>query len=156
MAPDRGAEKVRSMNSSQPRPSSRILHSARQLAGTALGLLQTRLALAGIELEEEIQRFIALLLLAFGLVIFVGLGLLVLTLSLVMAFREEERLVAMALLGILYLLVGAGFGLFLRHSLAQRAPIFEATLAELEKDRLALKPVLGNEAPREHPSTTPT
>ena len=40
----------------------RLFASLRQLAQTALAMAHTRVALAGVELEEELQRLIGLLL----------------------------------------------------------------------------------------------
>lgn len=116
-----------------------LFASLRQLAATGIAIFQTRLALAGIELEEEIQRLLRVLLLALGLILFLALGLLVFTLMIVLAFRDEHRVLAMGALAFIYLAIAAGLWWRLRRQLAERPPIFEATLAELEKDHAALK-----------------
>jgi uncharacterized membrane protein YqjE len=117
----------------------RLLSSLRRLAATGLGILQTRLALAGIELEEEIQRLLGMLVLALGAMLFFALGLLVFTLLIVLAFWDEHRVVAFGVLTVLYLGLGGFFFYKLKASLGSRPPIFETTLAELEKDYGALK-----------------
>lgn len=114
------------------------LASLRHIVGTGVSIFQTRLALAGIELEEEIQRLLRILLMALGLVLFATLGFLVFTLMLVWAVPAEQRVWAMALLALIYLTLAAGLWLGLKKRLAERPPIFETTLAELEKDREAL------------------
>lgn len=133
--------------SDSPEKSGGLFASLRQLAATGIAIFQTRLALAGIELEEEIQRLLKVLLLSLGLILFLALGLLVFTLMIVLAFRDEHRVLAMGVLAFAYLAIAAGLWWQLRARLADRPPIFEATLAEFEKDRAALKvAVLDDEA----------
>ena len=108
------------------------------MMATAVGIFHTRLALAGLELEEEIQRLVKALLLALGLMTLVGLALLVFTLMIVFAFAGEYQLAAMGGMVVLYLAIAGFLGLKLKSIFARRPPIFEATLGELERDREAL------------------
>lgn len=117
----------------------RLIPSLRQLVSTAFGLGHTRLALAGLELEEEIQRLIGAALLAFVILVLVALALVVLTFTIVFAMPEQYRIATMCAITVLYLVIAAGLGLRLRSVFALRPPIFGATLAELDKDREALE-----------------
>ena len=116
----------------------------RRLMATGVGIFHTRIALAGLELEEEIQRLVKALLLALGLMTLVGLALLLFTLTIVFAFAGEHRFAAMSGMVVLYLAVALLLGLKLKTLFAQRPPIFEATLGEFERDREALRDVAGD------------
>jgi uncharacterized membrane protein YqjE len=108
------------------------------VAAGVLGLLQTRLELAGLELEDGITAILAMVLMGASLLIFATLALLVASLTVVFAFDGSARIIAMGLLALLYALIAAGLGLKLRASISGRTPMFAATLAELARDRAAL------------------
>ena len=108
------------------------------LLATLLGMLQSRLELAGIELGEEVGRLLLLLAAAGALLVFGCLALLVASLLVVFMFEGNARLIAMGLLALAYALVAAGLGWYLRLSILNRPPMFAATLAELARDRAAL------------------
>jgi uncharacterized membrane protein YqjE len=108
------------------------------LLATLLGMLHTRLELAGIELGEEVARLLVMLAAAAAALMFAFLALLVGSLLVVFVFDGNARLIAMGLLALFYALIAAGFGLYLRQSVLHRPPMFAATLAELARDRAAL------------------
>jgi len=72
------------------------------------------------------------------LLIFATLALLVASLTVVFAFDGDARIIAMALLALLYAVIAASLGYKLRLSISGRTPMFAATLAELARDRAAL------------------
>lgn len=108
------------------------------LLATLLGMLHTRLELAGIELGEEIGRLLMMLAAAAALLVFACLALLVASLLVVFVFDGNARLIAMGLLALGYALIAAGLGWYLRQAVLNRPPMFAATLAELARDRAAL------------------
>lgn len=112
--------------------------SLRQFGLTLLAALQTRLALAGLEVEEEIQRLVLVLVLAMAALACAVLGLMVLTFLVVVWFWDTNRVAACALVGLFYFCLAAGLGLRVRHIFATRPAVLEATLEELGKDRAAL------------------
>jgi len=112
--------------------------SLRHLGVSVLGAVHTRLSLAGIEIEEEIQRLVGLLMLAMAALLLAALGLLVLTFLVVALFWDSYRIAAFVGLGLVYLGLAALLGVRLRTILRTRPPVLEATLAELEKDRESL------------------
>ena len=73
----------------------KLLSSLRQLVSTAVGLAHTRLALAGVELEEEIQRLLGAAVLALIALVLVLLALIVGTFTIVAAVPPEYRVVTM-------------------------------------------------------------
>ncbi len=110
----------------------------RRLAAIALGAARTRLALAGLEFEEEIGRLVGVLIRALAMILFATLALLVFTIVAALATPPEDRVPALLGLATLYAVISALFYWRLRAAMANRPPIFAATLAELERDRAAL------------------
>jgi uncharacterized membrane protein YqjE len=66
---------------------------------------------------------------------FLGLGLLLTTLCVVLAFWETHRLLVLAAFAVFYLAIGTGTALVIRHKLKTRPRLFSTTLSELGKDR---------------------
>jgi uncharacterized membrane protein YqjE len=113
----------------------KLIPSLRQLISTLVSLAHTRIALAGLELEEEVQRLLratafSLLALMLGF-----LALLVGTFTIVLAVPAEYRVLTMVIITIVYLLAALAAIAAVRSIFAHRPPIFGATLAELEKDK---------------------
>jgi uncharacterized membrane protein YqjE len=117
----------------------RLLASLRQLALTALAMAHTRLALAGVELEEELQRLVGLLLGLLGLLVFGLMGVLMLTLTVVLAVDAGQRVAVMACFAAVYLALAVWLVWRVRRMLATRPPFLQATLAEMARDREALQ-----------------
>jgi len=134
-----GAHRYNAMNDSGQAPLHTVFGSVRRLGVTTLAILHTRLSLAGVELEEEIQRLVGALVLALGLVLFAALALLVFTLMVVFWLAPDNRVGGMAIIAVLYAAIAAVLAWQLRRLFLLRPPIFSATLAELEKDRNALR-----------------
>jgi uncharacterized membrane protein YqjE len=112
-----------------------MFDSLRQLLGTLAGIAQTRIELLGTEVEEQVARLTSMLLwtivslfLAFTTAVLIAVAVLV-------AFWDANRVLVAVLLA-------AGFAVlalisFLRvKAVARGRPhLFQATLAELAKDR---------------------
>jgi uncharacterized membrane protein YqjE len=101
-------------------------------------MAHTRLSLAGVELEEELQRLVVLLAMALLALLFFALALLVLTFLVVFAVDAERRELALGIFGCIYLGLAVLLGWRVNLAVSQRPPLFSATLSELEKDRAAL------------------
>jgi uncharacterized membrane protein YqjE len=113
----------------------RLIPSVRQFLSTAIGLAHTRLALAGLELEEEIQRLLGAALLALITLVVGSLALVVGTFTIVLAVPPEYRVGTMVAITVVYVVIAALLASRLRSIFLLRPPIFGATLAELEKDK---------------------
>jgi len=112
-----------------------LLESARRLAATAVGVVHTRLSLLSNELEEERLRIAQILLLG-AVALFCGfIGILLVTLTVVVAFWDSHRLLALAVLSGLYLAGGVAAALALKSKAARRPRLFAGSLAELARDR---------------------
>jgi uncharacterized membrane protein YqjE len=111
-----------------------------RLIGTVLGMLRSRLELASIDLEDEIQWALGTLLAGAAAVMLASFALLFGVLAMVVLYWDTHRMAA--------LLGGAGAFALLAVSIAvsivrllRRKPRFlAATLAELEKDKKCLRP----------------
>ncbi len=127
----------------------RLFASLRQLLATVLGMAQTRLALAGVELEEEFQRLTGLLLGMLGVLVFGLAGVLMLTLAVVLAVDAGQRVMTLGIFALAYLALGGWFFWRIQDALATRPPFLQATLAEMAKDSAALQAATGAPVPPE-------
>ncbi|MGO4808015.1 phage holin family protein [Cupriavidus sp. 2MCAB6] len=124
---------------SDPTSSPKFMDALRSLAGSLVAMVQTRLELASVELAEERARLIKMALLAcFGLVFF-GLALVTLTVLIAILFWDTYRWQALCVLVACYLTACAACLAFARHLARNAPPLFEATLAEIDKDREILR-----------------
>lgn len=120
---------------STPARASGLLASLQRLLATFAGILHTRIEILSTELEEEGIR--AKELFFYGLVsaFFLGLGLLLVTAFVVLAFWETHGMSVLAVFAVLYLAIGVGTALVVRHKLKTRPRLFSTTMSELGKDR---------------------
>lgn len=102
---------------------------------TLLEILQTRIEIVSTEFEEE--RISLQQLVVFGILtlFFVGIGLILLTLFIVMYYWETHPLAVVGWLAIVYLVLAALTGRMLYRQFKSRQRLFGTTLTELEKDR---------------------
>jgi len=115
-------------------------HSAlRRIAGGVLAIAQTRLELIGIELAEEKERLLVSLFIGLAGMLLSLMALVTLTALIAVAFWDSYRWQSLAVLTLVYALTALWCGLKAGSRLRDAPPIFPATLAELEKDRVALK-----------------
>ena len=107
----------------------------RRIVGSAFAILQTRLELIGIELAEEKDRLIGALFLGLAAMMLATLALIALTALIAIAFWDTYRWQALAGITAVYAVAGLACALKARSSLRNAPMLFEATLAEFEKDR---------------------
>jgi uncharacterized membrane protein YqjE len=115
-----------------------LLGAARAVAACLVDIGQTRLQLASTELEEERLRLVELLLWAIGALFFLGIGLVLAALLLVLVFWDGPRVLVLAIVTIAILALAAGMVVALRRKARAKPPLLAATLAELRRDRDAL------------------
>jgi uncharacterized membrane protein YqjE len=116
-----------------------LYSSVKGLLGTALTLLQTRLQLLATELEEERQRVLALLLWGAVAVLALGAGLVFLAVFLTVLLWDSNRLLALGVFSAVFLGLGITavcLAWKLGHS---PSGLFAASMAELHRDRAALR-----------------
>ncbi len=110
-----------------------------ELARTLLGFAETRARLAAGEIEEQWLRAIEILLWCAASAFFLGAALVFLSVLIVLAAWETNRLLAAGLLGALYLAAALAAALVARRRLRERPKFLAATLEELAKDRARME-----------------
>ena len=118
--------------------SSGLLASVQNLLASLLGLARTRLDLLSTELEEALAHFALGIIIAVAAVLLTVLGLAFAGAALLFAIGPEHRLAAAIAIALVYLGVAAGLVVLLR--VRERPRMFEASLAELQRDQEELTP----------------
>lgn len=122
-----------------PEAAGGLAGSVRRLAGTALEVLQTRLALLSNEWEEERVRLGRALLLAYVAAMCFMTGAVLVSIFIALLFWEEHRLLAVAIPAVSFLLAAAWLWWRVTRLFAEKPRLFQASLAELARDRELLK-----------------
>jgi uncharacterized membrane protein YqjE len=115
-----------------------LLGSLSTLAATLAAIAHTRLDLLSVDLEVERAHLLSLLVLALVALFCLGVGVLLSTLLVVVAFWDSYRLLALALLAGLFLLAGIVAWRLALLKVRAKPRFFAASMAELLKDRQQL------------------
>lgn len=115
-----------------------LLESLTNLAATLVAIAHTRLDLLSADLEEDRERLMSLLVLTLVALFCLGVGVVLATILLVVAFWDTQRLLVLGLLAGLFLAGGIAAWLFVMHKIKTKPRIFAASLSELFKDRQQL------------------
>ena len=115
-----------------------IMVSLRRLLKTFTEILYTRADILSTELEEMVCRIQQIVIYGIISVFFLGLGIVLVTLWVVMAFWESYPLYVLGGFAILYLSIGALTALAVRQQIQSSPRLFSTTLSELGKDRDSL------------------
>lgn len=116
-----------------------IFGSLRALIDTVLAILHNRAELFTTEIQEELTRFISVLLWALVAVQAAIVGVILIGITILIALPAGYRTwVAIALTLVFLILAGVG-GLVIRKILRAKPRPFDASLRELEKDRERLR-----------------
>lgn len=112
-----------------------LFASLKTLSATLVGIVQTRLELLSTDIAEERARLGAILLLALVALFCLGVGVVLLALLVVIIFWDTHRLAALGGLTVVFLAAGAWVGWAALQRLRTKPRLFEASIAELSKDR---------------------
>lgn len=116
-----------------------MFESLRRLLEQLLSLLQVRVELLTAELSAEVRRAAVVVVWAFVALLFGALGMLMVTVTILIALWEQHRLLTAGLVTLLFLLVAAfAFWQVLRR-VRGRKPLLAASLEELRRDRAAIE-----------------
>jgi len=126
------------MSERTPGGSKGLLESLTILAGTLVAIAHTRLDLLSVDLEEERAHLLSLLVLTLAALFCLGIGVVLATILLVVAFWDTHRLLALGALAGFYLVIGIGVWAFALHKARTKPRLFAASLSELFKDRQQL------------------
>ena len=120
---------------SEPDPSPGLFRSLRNLLDTGLEIIQNRIELFAVELQEERCRLMDLVLTAAVGLILGTAGALVLTAAIILAFPAPWRVGVAVVFGLAYLAGAALVFLRLHRRLKRSAPPFAESLGQFKKDR---------------------
>jgi len=117
-----------------------VLGSAKRLLATLVEIVETRIALAVNEIEEQRARSMQLAVTALVTLFLSGMAMFFVTLFVIVAFWETNRIAVVGGFALLYLALAVIAAMVLRHRARNRPRLFATTLAELRKDREQLGP----------------
>ena len=115
-----------------------LFESLKTLSLSLVSIAHTRLELLSNDLAEEREQLTTFLLLALLAVGCLGVGVVLLAILIVVVFWETHRLMALAGLTGLFMASGIGLGWLAMHRIRTKPRLFDASLAELSKDRQQL------------------
>lgn len=116
-------------------PATGLFESLKNLSVSLVGVVHTRLELLSVDIAEERVHQTTLLVLGLLALFCFGVGVVLLSILIVVAFWETHRLAALSGLAGLFLATGAGIVWFALHKIRTKPKLFQASLAELVKDR---------------------
>jgi uncharacterized membrane protein YqjE len=115
-----------------------LLSSLKNLVSTGASIAQTRLELISTDVQIARAKFLSLLVMVIFTLFFLFFGLVMLALLIVIYSWESDRMLALSLLTSGFLAIGLVLALVVLRSLKTMPKLFEATIAELDKDRKEL------------------
>lgn len=126
------------MTEKTPGGSKGLLESLAALAATLVAIAHTRLDLLSADLEEDRERVLSLLVLTLAALFCLGVGVVLATILIVVAFWDTHRVLALSGLAGFFLAVGMAAWIFAMHKARTKPRLFAASLSELLKDRQQL------------------
>jgi len=123
-----------------PPPEAGLFATLRRALATLLELARTRLELVTVEIEEQIEHAASVLLWSIAAIFFGSLAVLVLALTVVIAFWDTHRLLAATAVTAVLAALSLIAVLVVRMRLRRRPRLLAATLAELKRDADATDP----------------
>ncbi len=122
----------------EPREGKGLLESLTTLAATLVGIAHTRLDLLSTDLEEEREHVFSLVILALVALFCLGIGVVLATILLVVAFWDTHRLLVLGSLTGIFLVMSFAMWAFALHKVRSKPRLFAASLSELRKDQQEL------------------
>lgn len=115
-----------------------LFDSLSGLASTVVAIIYTRLELLSTDLEEDQAHVFSLLGQTLAALFLLGVGVVLATILLVLAFWDTHRLLVLGVLAGLFLTAGLVAGASALYKARNKPRPFAASLAELYKDRQQL------------------
>lgn len=123
------------MSADAPAAGKGLLESLTNFAATLVAVAYTRLDLLSTDLEEERAHVFSLLALGLAALFFIGIGVVLATILLVVAFWDTHRVLVLLLLAGSFLAAGLVAVAVAIHKMRTKPKLFSASLSELYKDR---------------------
>jgi uncharacterized membrane protein YqjE len=105
-----------------------------RLGTTLVAMLQTRLELAAVEVEEESRRLLGYLILSLLALFLFGIAIMLVALFVIILFWDSYRVEAVLGMASLFVLAAIGIGIKVRASFGAKPRLLAATIGELRKD----------------------
>ncbi len=118
-----------------PGKSTGLFASLSILAASLIAIVHTRLDLLSNDLEEEREHLLSLLILTLAALFFLGVGVVLATILLVVSFWDTNRLLVLGLLAGFFVASGLAAWAVALHKARTKPKLFAASLSELLKDR---------------------
>ena len=119
-----------------PQPPPRgVFASLRRLTDAALALLQNRVELFAVEIQEEKARLVRVLILAAAMVLLGNMAAVLGTATIVVLVNKSAQVPVLIVLSVSYLVAALAAFLALRKQLNSAPPPLKDTVSELKKDR---------------------
>lgn len=116
-----------------------LFASLRRMLATLIELAHVRLDLAGVELQLELERTTNALLYGFTAVLCAVIALVMLAVTILIAFWDTHRLLAAGGITVLFAIASASMFIHLRHRVRTRPRLFESTVEEMKRDVMTLR-----------------
>jgi uncharacterized membrane protein YqjE len=116
-----------------------LMDAAKRMLATLIALVHTRLELFTTEIEEEIQRAVSILLWGLVALFFGSLTVLMIAMTVLIVFWDENRVLAASLITAAFLVLTGAFGFLARARLRSKPRFMSASIEELKRDREALE-----------------
>jgi uncharacterized membrane protein YqjE len=111
-----------------------IADTVRRLAATLLAMVQTRLELASVEMEEQSQRYLGYVLMSLLALFLFGIAIVLVAVLVIILFWDSHRIEAVLGMAALFALSALAVGMKVRAGFAARPALLSATMGELQKD----------------------
>ncbi|HTL16811.1 MAG TPA: phage holin family protein [Patescibacteria group bacterium] len=117
-----------------------ILQSLRSLGRSGVEVLQNRLELAAVELEEQKLRLVRMLIFAGSAIFLANTAVLALSATIIVLAGAQARVAVLVGLTVFYTVAAIGALIALRKELRSAPPAFQDSIDELKKDLECLSP----------------
>ena len=111
-----------------------LFHSLKRLLASLIGIAKTRAELLSLEVEEEVERLARLALCAILSLFFLGVAVVLIAILIVVAFWENDKLLALSLLAFFFAIIGLYSGALFLKKAKSRSRFFSQSLDEFSKD----------------------
>lgn len=111
-----------------------VIESAGRLGATLVAMVQTRVELASVELQEEAQRMLRYLVLSLMALFLAAMTVVLVTFFVILLFWEQHPLLATGLLASVYAIGALLLMSKVKSEIRAKPALLASTLAELKKD----------------------
>jgi uncharacterized membrane protein YqjE len=116
-----------------------LLALIRHFGANVVELIHTRVELLTTEVEEELQRGVNILLSMMLALVFGGLFVMMLAVTILIIFWDDHRVLVASLITLVFLATALVMAYFARLRVRQKPRFMAASIDELERDRASLE-----------------